>query len=98
MSVTSHKTIRTVMVLLAAAWAWTLVCVVPNLILREHPYAGDVSSRWTKEQCALSVAAGIFLFLIAARRCFPLASPRLKLACELTPWIGLGGFVLGGMV
>ncbi len=97
MFVASHTWIRTLMLLLAGVWAWTLVCIGPSLV-GEHPHAGDVSSRWWKDACAAFIAAGIFVFLIAARRCFPLASPRLKLACELTPWIGLGGFILGGLV
>jgi hypothetical protein len=96
-TVSTHQAIRTTMLLLTGAWAWFLVCVGPNLILH-NAQVGDVSSRWSKVECAASVAAGIFVFLVAARRCFPLASPKVKLACEITPWIGLGGFVIGGLV
>ena len=39
-----------------------------------------------------------FVFLLAARYCFPLASGKLKLVFELLPWIGLGVVVLGGLV
>ncbi len=97
MTVATHQAIRTTMLLLAGAWAWLLVCVGPRLVL-ELPHVGDVSSRSWKVECATFVAAGIFVFLLAARRCFPLASPKVKLACEITPWIGLGGFILGGVV
>jgi hypothetical protein len=96
-TVATHHLIRTTMLLVAGLWAWLLICVGPRLVL-ELPHVADVSSRWWKLECAAFVAAGIFVFLLAAGQCFPLASPKVKLACEIAPWIGLGGFVIGGLV
>ena len=97
MTEATHRLFRTLFLLCTGVWAWVMVCYGPRLIL-ELPHAGDVSSRWRNVGCAVFMAAGIFVFLFAAGRCFPLASRRVKLVCEIAPWIALGGFVIGGLV
>ena len=97
MTAATHRLIRTALLLFGGLWAWVLVCIGPRLIL-EPLHVGDVSSRWRNIECATSVAAGIFLFLLVARLCFPLANRKVKLVLEIAPWIGLGGFVIGGQV
>lgn len=97
MTAATHRLIRVIFLLLAGLLGWDLVCYAPRLIL-EPLHEGDVYTRWRSILCATSVAAGIFVFLLAAGRCFPLASRNVKLAFEIAPWVGLGGLVIGGLV
>ena len=97
MTAATQRLTSLIFLVIAGLLGWDLVCYGPRLIL-ELPHAGDVSSRWQLIGCATFIAAGIFVFLLAAGRCFPLASRKVKLVCEIAPWIALGGFVIGGLV
>lgn len=85
------------LLLISGAMGWVMVWMGLWVVL-ELPHVLDVSSRWYRTGGAALIAGGIFIFAYCAARCFPRADPRLKLACELTPWIGLVGFVIGGSV
>src|SRR4051812_28552176 len=93
-----HQQVRRTLVFgLTWAWGWVLVVCAPALVLK-LPQVSDVSSRWVPVWCATCVAAGLGLFACVIGLGFPMASTRVKLAVELLPWFGLGGFALAGIV
>jgi hypothetical protein len=96
-SVASHRVTRANLLLVAGAWAWVMICIGPRLVL-ELPGLIGVSSRWLPLGCAGFIASGVFIFIWSVGRCFPLASPKVKLSFELLPWFGLAGFALGGLI
>jgi hypothetical protein len=83
------------LMLLAGIWGWVMVRAGLWVVI-ELPGVVGVSSRWSRIGGATLVAAGIFIFAYFTRRCFPQANSRVKLICEVAPWIGLVGFVIGG--
>ena len=86
-----------VLLALTGLWGWVMVQSGLWMVL-ELPHVSDVSSRWFRVVGAALIASGLFVFLLAARYCFPLASWKVKLVLELLPWIGFGAVVIGGLV
>ena len=97
MTAASHRTTRSLLVLLTGLWAWVMVHS-GFWVATELPHVLGVSSRWFGTGGVALIAAGVFIFLLAAGRCFPLASPKVRLGFEILPWIGLGVAVIGGLV
>ena len=97
MTAASFRPTMPLFLALAGLWGWVMVRSGLWMVL-EPPHVSDVSSRWFRVVGAVLVASGLFVFLLAARYCFPLASGKLKLVFELLPWIGLGVVVIGGLV
>ncbi len=92
--------LRALFLLVVSAWALAMVYTGLGVLLGARQ-AGDLalsegSARWLRVGSLVLVSGGAFVFALALGRCFPLASPRVKLASELSPWIGALLVLVGG--
>ncbi|MBY0312477.1 MAG: hypothetical protein K2W85_10430 [Phycisphaerales bacterium] len=84
--------LRALFLLVAGAWALAMVytglgVLLNQWVLVDPPGPGPESpARWLRVGALVLVTGGVFVFALAASRCFPLASQRVKLVCELSPW------------
>lgn len=92
--------LRTLFILVVGAWALAMVYTGLGVLLDGHGLIPDPSiaastlttgptspARWLRVGALVLVSGGVFVFALAAGRCFPLASQRVKLMCELSPWV-----------
>lgn len=87
--------LRALFLLVAGAWALAMVYTGLGVLLNQWDLAdplkasaGVAPDRWLRVGALVLVTGGVFVFALAASRCFPLASQKVKLVCELSPWAG----------